>query len=101
MREAAGDRFDELEINVYPSMNPVVVTDHPRAEAEVLADRLAAESGVRVDADALLEAPNIFIASMDGFVDRFQMLRERLSISCIMVGEIDDLAPVVQRLAGT
>jgi probable F420-dependent oxidoreductase len=101
IREAAGDRFDELEINVYPSLSPVVVTDHPLAEAEALADRLAAESDVRVGADVLLEAPNIFIASMDGFVDKFQMLRERLGISCIMVGGIDDLAPVVTRLAGT
>ena len=28
------------------------------------------------------------------------MLRERLGISSIMVGEIDELAPVVERLAG-
>jgi hypothetical protein len=29
------------------------------------------------------------------------MLRERLGVSSIMVGEIDELAPIVERLAGT
>jgi len=101
VREAAADRFDGLELNVYPSMNPVVVTDHPLTEAEALADRLTAPSGVRVGPDDLLESPHIFIASMEGFVDKFQMLRERLGISCIMVGAIDDLAPSVKRLAGS
>ena len=33
VREAAGDRFDDLEFNVYPSQWPVVVTDDLRAEA--------------------------------------------------------------------
>ncbi|MBA3959279.1 MAG: hypothetical protein H0X60_02625 [Chloroflexi bacterium] len=56
---------------------------------------------MRVGPDDLLESPHIFIASMEGFVDKFQMLRERLGISCIMVGAIDDLAPIVKRLAGS
>ncbi|MBA3796777.1 MAG: hypothetical protein H0X20_06070 [Chloroflexi bacterium] len=77
------------------------MTDHPLTEAEALADRLTASSGVRVGPDDVLESPHIFIASMDGFVDKFQMLRVRLAITCIMVGAIDDLAPIVKRLAGS
>jgi hypothetical protein len=34
-------------------------------------------------------------------VERFQRFRAELGISSIMVGEIDELAPVVERLAGT
>ena len=38
VREAAGDRFDELELNVYPSTWPVTITDHARAEADRVID---------------------------------------------------------------
>ena len=33
VREAAGDRFDELELNVYPSMTGISITDQPLREA--------------------------------------------------------------------
>ena len=54
-----------------------------------------------VGVDDLLDSPHIFIATIDGFVDKFQGLRERFGISSIMVGEMDTLAPVVARLAGS
>jgi probable F420-dependent oxidoreductase len=101
VREAAGDRFDDLELNVYPSMTGISVTDHARREAEELADRLHARSGVRVGADELLDSPHIFIGSVDAFVEKFQRLRAELGISSIMVGEVDELVPVVERLAGS
>ena len=100
-REGAGDRADELEFNIYPSMTAISVTDHAGREARELSDRLHARSGVRVDADALLESPHIFIGSIDAFVEKFGRLRDELGISSIMVGEVDELAPVVERLAGT
>ena len=101
VREAAGARFEELELNVYPSMTGISVTDHARREADELSDRLFERSGVRVGAEELLDAPHIFIGSVDSFVEKFQRLREELGISSIMVGEVDELAPVVERLAGT
>jgi probable F420-dependent oxidoreductase len=100
-REAAGDRADELEFNVYPSMTGISVTDHARREAEELAGRLHARSGVAVSADELLESPHIFIGSLDAFVEKFGRMRDELGISSIMVGELDELLPVVERLAGT
>jgi hypothetical protein len=33
-------------------------------------------------------------------VEKFQQLREELGISSIMLGEIDELAPVLERLTG-
>jgi probable F420-dependent oxidoreductase len=100
-RDAAGDRADELEFNIYPSMTGVSVTDHARREAEELAERLAARNGVRVTVDELLDSPHIFIGSVDSFIDKFTRLRHELGISSIMVGEVDELTPVVERLAGT
>ena len=101
VREAAGDRFDALELNIYPSMTGISVTDHARREAEELADRLHGRSGVRVSADELLDSPHIFIGSVASLVEKLCRLRAELGISSIMVGEVDELAPVVERLAGT
>ena len=101
VREAAGDRFGDLEFNVYPSGTPPVVTDHARQEIAKVRERLLARSGQEVSEDDLLESPHVFIGSIDGLVDKFWALRERLGISSIMVGDIEALAPVVERLAGT
>ena len=100
-REAAGDRAAELEFNIYPSMTGISVTDQALREAEELSDQLHARSGVRVSADELLDSPHIFIGSVDAFVEKFTRLREELGISSIMVGEVDELAPVVERLGGS
>ena len=101
VREAAGDRYDQLELNVYPSMTGISVTDAPLREAQEVADNLTERSGVAVSAEVLLEAPHIFINTVDGFVEKFRRMRDELGISSIMVGEVDELAPVVERLAGT
>jgi len=101
VREAAGERFADLELNVYPSMTGVSVTDHPLAEAREVADRLEARSGVAVSAEEVLASPHIFINTIDGFVEKFIRLRDELGISSIMVGGVNELAPVVERLAGT
>jgi probable F420-dependent oxidoreductase len=101
VREAAGDRFDDLELNTYPSTWPIVVTDHPRAEAARVIDHFMARSGAGITVDEVLGSPHLFIGSIDGLVEKFQDLRSRLGISSFMVGEVDELAPVVERLAGT
>jgi hypothetical protein len=75
------------------------VTDDARAEARKVIDHLRGRSSVDLTEDEVLESPHLFIGSIDGLVEKFLMLRERLGISSIMVGEIDELAPVVGRLA--
>jgi len=101
VRAAAGDRFDSLEFNVYPSSSPVIITDHARAEAAKIHDRLLKRTGYELTEDQILESPHVFVGSVDGLVAKLQDLRERLGISAFMTGEIDDLAPVVERLVGT
>ena len=58
-------------------------------------------TGVEISADELLESPHTFIGSIDGLARKFVELRERFGISSFMTGGIDELAPVVERLAGT
>jgi probable F420-dependent oxidoreductase len=99
VREAAGERFDDLELNVYPSQWPIVVTDDLRGEARKVIDRMKSRTGVELTEDEVIASPNIFIGSVDRFVEKFEELRERLGISSFMVGDIDELAPVIERLA--
>jgi probable F420-dependent oxidoreductase len=101
VRDAAGDRFDGLELNVYPSTWPIVVTDDLDGEVERVIDSIRERTGVEMTRDDVLDAPHLFIGSVERFVEKFQRLREELGISSIMVGGMDELAPVVARLAGT
>ena len=100
-RAAAGDRADELVINVYPSAWPPTVTDDARSVAREVIDELRGRTGVELTEQEVLESPHLFIGSIGGLVDKFQALREGLGISSIMVGDLDELRPVVERLAGT
>jgi len=101
VREAAGDRFGALEINAYPTGTDPVITDHPRKVAADMLDGIRARTGVELDVDEYLASPHTYIGSVDGLVAKIVELRERLGISSFMLGDIDTLAPVVERLAGT
>ena len=100
IREAAGARAGSVEINVYPTGGPPLLTDHARKAAADVLDGIRARTGVEVDVDDYLASPHVFIGSVDGLVAKFAELRERLGISSFMVGDVDTLAPVVERLSG-
>ena len=101
VRAAAGARFDELELNTYPSFRPASVTTEPKKAAEALLDRIRERAPTGLTVEALLDSPHVFIGTVDQLVEKFTRLRDELGISNIMVGnEIDEFAPVVERLAG-
>jgi probable F420-dependent oxidoreductase len=100
VRAAAGERFDDLLLNIYPSTVPVTLTDDARGEARRVADLLAARSGVRLTEEEVLASPHFFIGSLDGLADKFEALRAGLGISSIMVGVVGPLDPLVERLSG-
>jgi probable F420-dependent oxidoreductase len=101
VREAAGDRFDSLELNVYPSQWPIVVTDDLRGEARKVIDRMKERTGIEMTEQEIIDSPHIFIGSIDRFVEKFNELRERLGVNSFLVGDLTALGPVVERLAGT
>ena len=94
VREAAGDRFDDLELTIMVS--DVVVTDDRHAAA----DRLAA--GLGVSGSDVLESPHLLIGTIDEMVETLQRRREVFGISYYVVveGNMEKLAPVVAQLAG-
>ena len=100
IREAAGDRFGELELNTYPSGGPMVVTSDPRAEARRRADRIREQTGVELTVEEILDSPHVFIGSISDLTRKFVELRERFGISSFLIDDVDALAPVVEELAG-
>jgi probable F420-dependent oxidoreductase len=101
IREAAGSRFDQLEINTYPSFS-AKVTDQARPAAREVQDRIRQRYGIELSEKDILESPHVFIGTVDNLVAKFRMLRERLGISHIFVGEdYRDFAPVVEQLSGS
>jgi alkanesulfonate monooxygenase SsuD/methylene tetrahydromethanopterin reductase-like flavin-dependent oxidoreductase (luciferase family) len=101
VRAAAGERFEALEFNVYPSTWPVTVTDDLRGEARRVIDSLRARTGVELTEDEVIDSPHLFIGSIDRLVEKFLQLRAELGISSFMLGEPDELTPVLERLAGS
>jgi probable F420-dependent oxidoreductase len=101
VREAAGERFEALELNVYPSQWPIIVTDDLRAEARKVIDLMKTRTGIEMTEQEIIDSPHIFIGSIDRFVEKFSELRERLGVNSFLVGSLNELGPVVERLVGT
>ncbi|HEY8059897.1 MAG TPA: TIGR03621 family F420-dependent LLM class oxidoreductase, partial [Acidimicrobiales bacterium] len=95
VREAAGDRFDDLELHV--RVHAVVVTDDRRGMAELLAPALG------ISPTAALASPHALAGSVEEIADTLVERRERWGISYLglSVDGLDAMAPVVARLAGT
>jgi probable F420-dependent oxidoreductase len=95
VREAAGDRFDDIELQV--RVHAVVVTDHRQGMAELLAPALG------ISPAAALASPHAVAGTVDEIVEDLEARRERWGISYlgVSVDALDALAPVVARLAGT
>jgi probable F420-dependent oxidoreductase len=98
VREDAGARFDDIELNVYPSLTPVTVAQDPRRAVQELLDRLGERVPEGFGIDEALASPHLFIGTHESFAEKFTRLRDELGVSTIMTGDVDDLAPVVARL---
>jgi hypothetical protein len=94
VREAAGDRFDDLELQV--RVHAVVVTDDRQGMAELMAPALG------ISPAAALASPHALAGSPEEITDDLLARRDRWGISYLGVSldALDALAPVVARLAG-
>ena len=95
IRDAAGDRFDDIELETSPYW--VDVTGDTRGAL----DRVMAM--MHVGEDGLLEHPNVLIGSVDTVVERLERRREVMGVSYVTVphAQMHAFAPVVARLNGT
>lgn len=101
VREAAGERFASMEINTYPSGWPPVITDDLHGEAAKVIDRIRSRTGVELSEQDVVDSPHLFIGSVDLLVEKFERLRAELGITSILLGDLGELAPVLERLAGS
>lgn len=95
IREAAGARFEDIELSLVSSM---VITENRRDAAERLAHERQWDG---LSADRVLEMPSVFIGSVDRIVDEMLARRERYGISYHVVSDrsMEVVAPIVARLA--
>jgi probable F420-dependent oxidoreductase len=101
IREAAGARFETIDINTYPSLR-AKLTDSSRSAAREVGSQLGRRYGVDLSEEDVLDSPHVFIGTVDSLVEKFQRLRETLGINHIMVGgDWHEFVPIVERLSGT
>ena len=94
IRQAAGDRFDQLELQVLTVV--AAITDDRVGMAEAMAPAFG------LDPAAALEVPMVVVGTVDQVCETLRERRERFGFSCYVfhAGDIEPFAPVVERLAG-
>lgn len=94
IREAAGLRWEDLEVNL--ALFGGAVTDNPRGAATAVIERSGASE------ETVLGSPHALFGSLDTLSDRLREYRERWGISYFTVPErsMHALAPLVARLRG-
>lgn len=94
VREGAGDRFDDVELEIAAYF--VAVGDDAPAATEALARRFGVEPA------AFASHPHALLGSVEEICDTLIERRERFGISYVNVAQrhLEDFAPVVDRLAG-
>jgi probable F420-dependent oxidoreductase len=95
VREAAGARFDDLEIQQHAGF--VHFTDDRQSLAEAMAPAFG------VSPELALETPIALVGTSEQMVEDLRARRERWQMSYIVVdaGVAEQFAPIVARLAGT
>ncbi|WP_040494132.1 TIGR03621 family F420-dependent LLM class oxidoreductase [Ilumatobacter nonamiensis] len=95
VRDAAGDRFDDIEISILKFVT--IVTD----DRDEVAGKVGGAMGM--DADTLLASPHTLVGSADQIAEELIAQRERWQGSYVTVQSdaLEAFAPVVAALAGT
>lgn len=98
VREGAGDRFAELEINAWVPV--VAITEDAQSVAELLAPSFGLDGE---DPATLLDSPMVMAGTVPELVDRLHARRDRWGFSYHVVQNESaiELAPLVAELSGT
>ena len=94
VREAAGERFEEIELQIRYFL--CAVTDDRVGLAEMMAP------GLGLTAEEALESGVALVGTVDHIVEQLEQRREEWGVTYVVVGDdvAEQLAPVVARLAG-
>jgi hypothetical protein len=92
IREAAGNRFGNLEINAFGTF---IITGNRRADTE---DLIIQRGWTGIDAETVWQMPTIFIGSRHQIRSDLQERQERFGLSYLVAGE--DALPTLAEIAG-
>jgi probable F420-dependent oxidoreductase len=95
VRQGAGDRFDDLELQIRYFV--ASITDDPHGLADAIAP------GFGITGDEALASGLALVGTVDACIEMLQERRERWGVSYISFGQdnFETFAPVVAALAGT
>lgn len=95
IREAAGDRIDDIELNIRVFF--VAITEDPEPMIDNMAKML------QVEPDLIRDSPFSLIGPISAVTEDVLRLREETGISYLIVGQddVESFAPVVAALSGT
>lgn len=95
IRDAAGDRFDDIELQT--RVHLAIITDDRDSVLDLFAQ------GFGLTPDEARHSPHALCGTVEQIVDDLVERRERYGISTVGISasSLDDLAPVIERLAGT
>jgi probable F420-dependent oxidoreductase len=101
IRDAAGDRYDALELSIVVPF--VLVTDDREGTASAIASSLPPDPEADLSADGVLASPHVLIGSVDEICETLLERRARWDLSYYVFNDdsIDTVAPIVARLAGS
>jgi probable F420-dependent oxidoreductase len=96
VKEGAGDRFDEIELN---SAVDVVVTDHKRSATE---DFIVQRGWQGITVEQVWDMPSVFIGTHEHIAEEMHARREVFGFSYYWVADnkMEEFAPLVQELSG-
>ena len=95
VREAAGDRFDDLELNTL--LFACIDTDDRAGTAEMMAGLF------RITPEEMLEVPHALMGTVDEMAADLEVRRDRWGFSYVVVQQdaMTTMAPLVARLTGS
>ncbi len=101
VRDAAGERFAQLELDIIG--HAVAVTDDRPAAAEAVVRHHAYGADAEgLTVNQVLESPDYLLGTVDQITEQLKTQRSRYGISRVTVyqEDLETFAPVVERLAG-
>jgi probable F420-dependent oxidoreductase len=103
IRDAAGARFDQLELSIVAPF--VMITDDRVGLAESIAGGLPPESdddAPEPGPDAVLNSPYVLLGTVDEIVETIEARRDRWQFSYYVCNDdtVDTMAPIVAKLNG-
>ncbi|MDQ1520592.1 MAG: hypothetical protein QOI55_1665, partial [Actinomycetota bacterium] len=95
IKEGAGNRFDDIELQIRYFL--CTITDDPQKLAEAMAP------GFNLTPEDVLTSGVALVGTVDQMIDELQRRRDVWGVSNVVIGDdmLDAFAPIVAKLAGS